>query len=520
MSQAMNQDVSQPDPGEKWHRVHPVSPFVRGWVVLVGAIYIYSQNVLNSALEGNFDGNLFSLPPEILWPIVGIAAGILVLLLVYFYLSWRFYQYQVTDDHVRIRSGLLFRQNRQARIDRVQAIDIVQPLLARIFGLAELKFEVADSGKSAMALSYLKHDDAKALRNVILARAAGLRSVNNTPQPAGTNGEPGNVAASSSSENELTASEAPEFVVATTPPGRLIGSSLLNGTLITVALALAIPAIAGSIFLESAVTLVGLVPAILSIGAILWSQLNKGFGFTAASSPDGLRLKYGLTETSHQTIPPGRIQAVRVDAPLLWRPFGWYKISANVAGYGLDSGAQRSTLLRVGTLDDVYAILPIVMPDPGTDRPRELLENGLKDDTDQTGFTQTPRRAWWLSPIAYKRQGYLSTETSIVIRDGRLTRHLTYVPHERTQGVLLHQGPIARRVGVANVELASTIGVIRPVVKQMDMRDAKELFLMQADRAATARRLHDRNQWLVEERNEQLRPASHIEPSQQEQPHE
>ncbi|MGY5319636.1 PH domain-containing protein [Neomicrococcus lactis] len=501
-----------------WHRVHPISPFVRGWVVVVGAIYIYSQNILSSALEGNLKGNVFELPSEVLWPIMGIAFGIIALLLVGFYLSWRFTQYQITDDHVRTRSGILFRQHRQARIDRVQAIDIVQPLLARIFGLAELKFEVADSGQSAMNLSYLKYSDAQTLRNTILARAAGLRTT--APHPSGTDDAQETQAASPSSSNSVETAEAPEIVVATTPPGRLIGSSILNPTLLVVALAFLIPVVIGGVLLETPATYVGLLPGLLSVGAIVWNELNKGFGFTASASPDGLRLKYGLTETSHQTIPPGRIQAVRVHAPLLWRPFGWYRVVANVAGYGEESGEQRSMLLRVGKLEDVYAVLPIVLPDPGTDRPLDLLTDGLKDSTDQTGFTQTPRSAAWLSPLAFKRQGYASTSTSIVIRGGRLSRHLTYVPHERTQGVLMHQGPIARRAGVADVELASTSGQIHPRVKQMSVAEARSLFLMQADRAATARRLHDRNHWLVAEQNAQISPASPSPQSSQEQPHE
>ena len=63
---------------------------------------------------------------------------------------------------MRVNTGFLFRQHRQARLDRVQAIDIVQPLLARIFGLAELKFEVADAGESAVRLAYLPLDAAPA----------------------------------------------------------------------------------------------------------------------------------------------------------------------------------------------------------------------------------------------------------------------------------------------------------------------------------------------------------------------
>ncbi len=77
-----------------------------------------------------------------------LMAGGAVLLLVAlsFFLSWRFTKYQVTGQHVNVNSGVVFRRQRQARIDRVQAIDIVQPLLARIFGLAELKFEVGRRG--------------------------------------------------------------------------------------------------------------------------------------------------------------------------------------------------------------------------------------------------------------------------------------------------------------------------------------------------------------------------------------
>ncbi|APF40920.1 PH domain-containing protein [Neomicrococcus aestuarii] len=490
---------------ENWNRVHPVSPFVRGWVLVAGAIYIYVQNVLNSAIDGHVNSNIFALPTEVLWPVVGIAAALLTVIVGGFYLSWRFTQYQVTDEHVRVRTGVLFRQNRQARIDRVQAIDIVQPLLARIFGLAELKFEVADSGDSAMSLSYLKYKDAQALRSAILTRAAGLRNQTTTPAPSPDATLAANetgAASSYSLENPLT-EPVPETVVATTPVGRLIGSSLLNSTLLTVVGAIAVPFIVAGVWLNEPITLVALVPAGLSAGALLWSELNKGFAFTASSTPDGLRLKYGLTDTSHQTIPPGRIQAIRVESPWLWRLFGWHRITANVAGYGLDNAVQRSVLLRVGTLDDVYAVLPIVLPDPGTENPRAVLEKGLQEVPAEDGsdFTQTPRRAAWLSPLTYKRQGYLSTDTSIVIRGGRLNRHVTYVPHERTQGVLLQQGPIARRVGVADVELASTMGMVRARVKQMDVKDARHLFLMQADKAATARRLHDRNLWLIEEQH-------------------
>ena len=87
----------------------------------------------------------------------------------------------MSGGYVRVNTGFVFRQQRQARLDRVQAIDIVQPLLARIFGLAELKFEVADAGESAVRLAYLKMDQARQLRATILARAAGVTVGPDTP---------------------------------------------------------------------------------------------------------------------------------------------------------------------------------------------------------------------------------------------------------------------------------------------------------------------------------------------------
>ena len=170
-----------------WHRVHPVSPLIRGWIGLLAVAWVWGQNWLEDIVVAVEDPGGYGAPPVEGMPFIGglawlLMAGGAVLLLVAlsFFLSWRFTKYQVTGQHVNVNSGVVFRRQRQARIDRVQAIDIVQPLLARIFGLAELKFEVADAGQTAMSLAFLRLEEAKRLRNLILARAAGLR-----PGPAG-----------------------------------------------------------------------------------------------------------------------------------------------------------------------------------------------------------------------------------------------------------------------------------------------------------------------------------------------
>ena len=87
-------------------------------------------------------------------------------------------------------------------------------------------------------------------------------------------------------------------------------------------------------------------PIVFGLGAYVFSRFSGGFGFTGAISPDGIRLRHGLLETRSQTIPPGRVQAIRIQQGLLWRAAGWWRVEVNVAGYA----RRRPTESRPGVL--------------------------------------------------------------------------------------------------------------------------------------------------------------------------
>ncbi|BCW03983.1 PH domain-containing protein [Arthrobacter sp. NtRootA1] len=482
-----------------WRRVHPASPFVRGWVALAAVGYFFGRDAFERMLQGRdiLDPNLNGRVP---WLLAG--GGILLLLTVGgFILSWYFTRYQVAEGYVRVNTGFVFKQQRQARLDRVQAIDIVQPLLARIFGLAELKFEVADAGESAVRLAYLPLDQAKQLRATILARAAGVVSGPETPEAV---------------------PEAPEYVVLSVPPSRLIGSLLLSEQTVGILLG-AVASIAISVYTENGAIFLALIPAVLGIGAAYWSSFNKGYNFTAAISPDGIRLRYGLLDTQAQTLPPGRIQALKVTQPPIWRIFGWYRMQVNVAGYGGAAGnenAARTTLLPVGMKPDVMRMLSLVLPDPGVEDPERVFTSGLEGlaglggvaglgggtpagsgsagSTSTDGFVTTPRRARLLAPLGWRRNGFLATRTALLIRSGRWWRTLVLVPHQRTQSMALQQGPLARRFGVADLVFHTTAGPVVPRLYQADVEQAVQLFDQQAARAREARKRQTSEQWLAE----------------------
>jgi putative membrane protein len=494
------QDGSGPVPGTpaltpevaadgEWLRVHPASPFVRGWVALAAIGIFFGRDIFERLLQGRplIEEDFAGRAP---WLVAG--GGIMLVLAVLgFILTWYFTKYQVSEGYVRVNSGFLFRQQRQARLDRVQAIDIVQPLLARIFGLAELKFEVADAGESAVKLSYLRMEDARQLRATILARAAGV-----LPDPARPLEAP---------------PEAPEFPVLSVPPSRLIGSLLLSEQSVGVVLG-GVASVILSAVTDNRSFYFYLIPAALGLAASYWGSFNKGYNFTAAISPDGIRLRYGLLDTQAQTLPPGRIQALKVVQSPLWRIFGWYRIQVNVAGYGAagsnGESASRTTLLPVGKLPDVMSMLALVLPDPGTPEPARVFVAGLGGTDADGGFVTTPRRGRFLAPFAWRRNGFAATGTALLIRSGRWWRELVMVPHQRTQSMALHQGPLARRFRLADLVLHTTAGPVSPRLRQAGLDEARNLFDEQSARARLARKRQTSEQWLA-----QVAPAPGLAPA-------
>jgi len=477
------------DGPEDWHRVHPVSPLVRGWVAVAAVLFIFGRNSLDTLFSGGPRGQggqglAAGAPVGAVLAVVGAAVVVFGL---GFFLSWRFTRYQVTDRDVHINSGVIFRQQRRARIDRVQAIDVVQPLVARAFGLAELKFDVADGGKSAFKLSFLKLAEAKRLRAAILARAAGVAIDPDAPQDV---------------------TEAPERAVLSLSPGRIIGSVVFGSLTIVVIAALA-AAVVLAVWSREIGVLIGFVPIFIGFGASYWKAITGDFNFCVALSPDGVRLHYGMLETRAQTIPPGRVQAVGISQGPLWRPFGWYRVHVNVAGYGDDRSdhGNRTVLLPAGTLDEVMAVLALVFPDPGVDNPFDVFTVGLKGPFEGHGFIHSPRPARWIDPLAWRRNAYCATRTALLCRHGFFFRRLQVVPHERTQSLSLRQGPLMAALGLVDFELHSTAGPIRPVVRHMAADAGRRLFDEQALRAATARRIHRSEHWLAPAMDPFIPPA-------------
>lgn len=498
-----------PEDAYDWRRMHPVTPALRGWKVFAAFIAAIGFQAADNLRDlGEWLG------PGRTWLVV---LGVLVLVALvgfaYSALAWRVTRFAVTDEAVHLRTGLLFRQQRQARLDRLQAVDVVQPLLARLLGLAQLNLEVAGGTGSAVQLAFLREPDAEQLRAQILALSAGLgpaRAPAGAPvaaadPAAGDAGDMSSGTAASGTATTPTATTpaattptatapapgtpaytaAPEQQVYEVPMPRLVRSILRStapyvfvGAVVAALIAVAVTRDVGPLFV--------IVPGALGIGGYVWGRLNVAATFRAATSPDGIRLRHGLTETRTQTVPPGRVQAVRLTQGPLWRRPDWWRVEMNVAGYGAEAG-NESVLHPVATRQEAAVALWLVLPDLGTDDPLGALDAAYDGWVDAGGFTPAPRAARWLDPLGWRRHGVLVTRTALVMRSGRWWRTVVVVPHERTQSLAVTQGPVQRRLGVATFVAHSTPGPVSPQVAHLDGAVAGALLVEQAERARRAR---------------------------------
>lgn len=173
-----------------------------------------------------------------------------------------------------------------------------------------------------------------------------------------------------------------------------------------------------------------------------------------------------------------------------------------MAGYGGLSemtDAKKSMVLPVGPFEDVLRVLSVVAPDPGVregEDAAEVIRIGLVGSGEEQGYRHSPRSARWVDPLTWRRNAVRTTQTMVLMRGGRLSRRLVLMPHERLQSISVEQGPLERRLGLANINLHSTTGPVAPVLQHASVAVALELFEQESAIAAVSRRMSDRNQWM------------------------
>ncbi len=425
---------------EGTHRLHPVTAILRAFTILVVYFVLLGFPLLLTQTE---EGIALILSPEVIARFLIVSVPFFVLAVVAGLWGWLALRFHVDgdEDDLVVETGLLRKRKRRIPLSRVQAIDVVRPLMTRMFALAEVRVELAGGAQSEISLRYLGRHAAQQLRAELLARAAGLPG--HTP-------------------------EAPERPIWRVPFGALLGSLVLKlpvlgtGLLFVFSLIFLFSFLEGGMLVVLVLTLLGLIRGVIA-------PLVMYANFTVAMSPDGVRLRYGLLETRMQTLPPGRVQAVGLVQPLLWRAFGWVRMDVTVAGYAGERQALSSVLLPLAPRHVAVYLTSQIFPGANVDAV-PLLPASSRAASAASG------------------DGAGTDDVIFVVRRGLFCRRTDVIAHARAQSVRLTMNPLQRLLKRATVHVDAPPGPVQVSAAGRDLGEARAIVESTAGRALAARR--------------------------------
>ena len=423
--------ASQVPQEQKWWRADIRTFIMNLWFVILLAFGFFQSIILNilttppnewgARLTQAFDENssYFSATYSQL-----IGFGVLMLILVGGSIDWWFTRYSLDDLAIHRRSGFLFKKNRTIRLESVQSVDISRPLVARLLGVSELRFEVADGSSEALHIKYVSARKAEVLRRTAMASINLLRSeatgrpvdvlpesmqisaermpdadqlhqpfeasyeasygapaqdgaqpANQQPAPQQGIQQPGVSRRGARMPMPLPAdpSQPPIFRISNV---RLVASIMLEHLVWlvpAVALMVGAAVIAAildgeSPFLIFMALLPGTFVPLLGDLGTLWARFDGAANFKITpSGQGGVTLRYGFTGTHTQNVMVERIQALAVEQSILWRVFGWYRIKMTIAGIGVEQNdnqklVTRNIALPVGNRQEALMVLRLLLP--------------------------------------------------------------------------------------------------------------------------------------------------------------
>lgn len=441
---------------ETWRHVHRATPLLRFWMTIVTILAIVALNLTGGAIASMWafltGGNWLPL-------VIGVVALVAVCVAIWLAsgIWWRYTRFRVGEEQVELRRGVISRSHRTARYERIQAIDVTEPFLPRLFGLAGVRVETAGGGDSVLEIAFLPQKEAEELRAVLLARVHGTPAeVPATEVSASTDA----TAALRTPDGRLLDDGVDrmatgDVVVPTVPVKRSLMASVLSPGMIILILGF-------GIVMAADLNVASVVAFFVAVGPSVWRIIDRSWHYTATFDADSevLNLAYGLANKRHQAVPLDRVHSVELHQPTLWRLAGWWQVRVNIAGYGVSSANQGSTdILPVGSVENGKAIM-------------ELLVGAPQDE----GITfESPKRARWLSPLDRRKQSITLHEGLTVTRFGWAHRRIAAINPSHIQELSYVRGPIARLANVATVRLDLVPGPVSMKGRDLDPADAEKI---------------------------------------------
>jgi putative membrane protein len=420
------------------------------------------------------------------------AVGMLAVMLGSALIGWWRFTYEVREREIVIQKGLLSRQRRVIPFDRVRDIAIERPLLARLAGTAKVRIETGGAKGDEGLLDMIELEAAHLLRDSI--RRSNL------------------LAPQTPAQEQAAPAEPVIFAMAT---GRVLGSGLLNFSLIFVALAFGAlqylddlniidfeslarsgeaRGFAGSFNLRTGLTIL---LALLFLGVVsgVVRTFARDHNFQLTVGEAGLRRRRGLLTLSEVLIPARRTESARIDIGWLSGWLGWQSLSFQTLGADPKEGGVQ-VAAPFAHPEEVERILRAAgFPLPPA---RKLVRPPARALVRRCGpwllllapiaaaASIWPEAVWGLPVplimagagyLSWLRAGHLYADDALYVGSGLIGRRLWIIPYDKLQTLSSSATPLQRLLNLANV-VPDTAGAAlfgAPEVEDLPLRDARAL---------------------------------------------
>ena len=417
--------------------------------------------------------------------------------LLFSWLRWRMFTYQVLPDQLVISRGVIHRTRRSIPAERIQDVSLKQGPLARLIGLAEVRIETGGGEKDEGRLDSVSLAEAHRLRELLRGLSRGI----STPVAVDA------------------ASPAPaEPILYRLNFGRLLYFGLFNFSLVWIAAILGASQYFGQAldldwgrWLEvwglaerellsrlSLVFVLGVAAIALGLGLMagVIRTVLQSYDFKLTFAEGRFRYSRGLLTRTEVVVAQRQIQLGLVERGTISGRLGWCAFKVQTLG-GSDHVSGRQELApfaRASEVEPLVALAGLPVFEPCELRPVSSWHTlGAL-----IGFVAVPAvvlvGAALLFPLAglllltlpvplvvallrRRHHRYALAETSLQVTRGVLKQRDWTVPYGNIQSVTLQRGPLQRRIGVATVRIdtAGGSGLNGPHVHDLAHGEATEL---------------------------------------------
>ena len=481
---AAREDTAQPaselpiaaaDGEEPFGRLHPTSLFF-DIISHIRSLIVPALIALWSAASGSKTGLI----------IAGVVFVPTLLRSIIRYLSLK---YRIRDRELVVTEGIFFRRIRTVPVDRIQNIDLVQNVLHRLFGVAEVRVETASGTEAEATLRVLSVGDVEQLRaSIFRSRQAKPRAGDDADEPVDQPGITEPVT------ERLLSIPARQLVRAGLASNR---GMLLLGFLIGVFFQfdeqieryIDVDTIAKTVSESTDRTQIVLITisavvAILILFRLLgiaW-YLHRFHGYQLTRTGDDLRITCGLFTRVSATVPRPRIQFISIHRNLLMR---WMRLAAirieTAGGSGKESEDAAKTVSSrwfIPVLPEARVAEVMEQLRPGLNwregefdwksispqAPRRLSRLAVLGSIliGIVGFAATRPWGWTIGVAALpvmiflaikksRSKRYARTNDCVVYRSGIFTKKTSVTFFEKIQTVRLDETPFDRRWKMASL---------------------------------------------------------------------